>query len=90
MFSDESQEFLERLERHPQLYARVKDLLEIVENSDGDALTADAAEGKVIQEIRQIRHQALQAWATHKQAKVAHQRETRLGWQRRGKKNFTG
>ena len=90
MSSDEGQEFMERLARHPQLYERVKDLLEIVENADGDALTADEAEERVVNEMRQIGREALQAWATHKQAKLARAYETRLGVQRRGKKNSTG
>lgn len=90
MRSNESQELMERLARHPELYERVKDLLQIVENAAGDALTADEAEEKVVQEMRQIGQEALQAWATHKQAKVAHHSETRLGLRRRGKKNSTG
>lgn len=90
MSSDESQELVKRLERHPELYEKVKDLLAIVENADGDALTADEAEERVVQEMRQIGHEALQAWATHKQAKVTHHCATRLGWQRRAKKNSTG
>ncbi len=90
MRSDESQEFLERLERHPELYERVKNLLQIVENADGGAMTADEAEEQVVQEMRQIGQEALQAWATHKEAKVAHTAATRLGLNRRGKKNSTG
>lgn len=90
MRSDESQEFMERLERHPELYERFKDLLQVVENADGDALTADEAEERVVQEIRHLGHEALQAWATHKTRQVEHKCETRLGLHRRGKKNSTG
>jgi len=90
MSSDKSTEFMERLARHPELYERFKELLEVVENADGDALTADAAEEMVVQEIRQLGHEALQAWALHKQTHVAHQYETRLGLRRRGKKTSTG
>jgi len=88
MSSDESQEFLERLQRHPELYERVKGLLAVVENADGAALTADEAAERVVQEMRQIGHEALQAWATHKHAQVAHHGATRLGLQRRGKKKL--
>ena len=86
MRSDESQEFIEGLERHPELYERFKELLQIVENADGDALTADEAEERVVQEIRQLGHEALQAWAIHKTKHVQHHCETRLGLQRGGKK----
>lgn len=90
MNSAKSTEFMERLVRHPELYDRFQELLEIVENADGAALTADEAEEMVVQEIRQLGREALQAWASHKQTRVAHQYETRLGLQRRGKKNSTG
>ena len=36
MSSDENKELMERLARHSQLYERVKDLLEIVENAEAD------------------------------------------------------
>ncbi|MDQ3754988.1 MAG: hypothetical protein M3371_09680 [Acidobacteriota bacterium] len=90
MSSDKHTELMERLVRHPELCERFKELLEIVENAEGAALTADAAEELVVQEIRQLGQEALQAWAIRKQTQVAHQYATRLGMQRRGKKNSTG
>lgn len=90
MRSDGRQELVERLQRHPELCERVKELLTIVENAEGDSLTADAAEERVVQEMRRIGREALQAWALGKEAKVAHHCATRLGLARRGKKNSIG
>lgn len=90
MSSDESQELVERLQRHPALCERVKELLAIVENAEGDSLTADAAEEMVVHEMRHLGREALQAWAWRKEAKVAHHCATRLGLARRGKKNSIG
>jgi uncharacterized protein YeaC (DUF1315 family) len=90
MRENRSKDFIERLEGHPELYERVKELLEIVENTDGDALTADEAEEMVVQEIRQLGHEALQAWAKGRLKKVEHNCETRLKLERRGKKNSVG
>ncbi len=88
MSSDESKEFMERLECYPKLYGRFQVLLEIVENADDGALTADEVEERVVQEMRHPGHQALQAWAIHKTKQVEHKCETRLELQRRGKKLY--
>jgi hypothetical protein len=60
---DRDRELCERLNRHPQLRARVESLLEVVEEAAGDGEKADAAERRVIEELRQRGHVALTAWA---------------------------
>jgi hypothetical protein len=35
------QDFLPRLQAHPELQAEIEDLLNLVDNAGGDALTAD-------------------------------------------------
>jgi hypothetical protein len=53
-----------RLNRHPELKDKIMALLSVVENAEGDIVKANAAEERVIEEIRQIGQTALQAWAT--------------------------
>jgi len=61
--TDRDQMLLERLNCHPLLRARVESLLEVVEDAAGDCEKADAAERRVIEELRQMGNEALTAWA---------------------------
>ncbi len=63
--------FMPRLKEHPELQARFEDLLAVVENTNGESFTADAAEQRVVEELRQMGQSALQAWAESKQERVA-------------------
>lgn len=59
----------QRLEAFPKLKKRVESLLAITENA-GDAIEkANEAEARVIQEIRQMGHEALSGWAENQAAK---------------------
>ena len=62
--------FTTRLQRHPQLRAQIEALLDVVENSAGDVVTADEAEQRVVEDLRRLGHTALQSWAERKQAVV--------------------
>ncbi len=59
----------ERLLAHPQLKQRIEALLNVVENSAIDLETADLAEERVIEEVRQIGQQALTSWAERQHQK---------------------
>jgi hypothetical protein len=48
--SAKAQAFYEKLERHPELKARMESLLEVVENTNGDLVKAAEAEQRVIEE----------------------------------------
>jgi len=61
--TDRDPVFLERLNRHPQMRTRVESLLAVVEDAEGDCERADAAERRVIEELRQMGNEALTAWA---------------------------
>jgi hypothetical protein len=54
----------ERLKDYPELKAKIEGLLSVVENAEGDLIKADAAEQRVVEEIRQLGQTALQTWAT--------------------------
>lgn len=82
--------FMQRLKEHPALQARFEDLLAVVENTDGDSLTADAAEQRVVEELRQLGQSALQAWAQRKQQRVDAACAPGAELRRKEKKSSTG
>lgn len=82
--------FMQRLKEHPELQERFEDLLAVVENAAGDSLTADAAEQRVVEELRQLGRGALQAWAERKQQRVEVSYERRCDVRRKEKKSSIG
>jgi FAD/FMN-containing dehydrogenase len=82
--SDE--ELLRRLQAHPELRNRMESLLLVVENAAGDLKEADAAEMRVIEEIRRMGQEALTAWATRQVEKSSDELSQRRGVWREGKK----
>ena len=86
--SDE--EILRGLNANPQMKNRIASLLAVVEDAAGDLKEADAAEMRMIEEIRRLGQEALQAWAERQVARS--EQELRRGGQvqREGKKNCAG
>jgi len=82
--------FMQRLKEHPELPERFAVLLAVVENADGDSLTADEAEQRVIEELRQLGQRALQAWAERKQQRVEVAYARLSDVRRKEKKSSTG
>jgi len=80
----------ERLREYPGLYERISGLMEVVENASGDAVKADEAEQRVIEEVRRIGHEALQGWADRKLQRVTQAAEADSTLQRKEKKVSTG
>lgn len=78
----------QRLRAHPELKARVERLLEIVEDAGGDWQKADAAEQRVIEELRQMGQQILQGWAQGQEHKQSQEVEQKPGMRRKGKKTL--
>lgn len=60
--SDE--ELNQRLHAHPQIRERIVSLLSVVEAEGGGLRRADDAEERLIEEIRRMGQEAMQAWAT--------------------------
>ena len=79
-----------RLNRHPLLRARVESLLAVVEDAAGDCEKANAAERRVIEELRQLGHAALTAWAEGGIEKRAAVAQTTPDWRPGGKKTCIG
>jgi len=77
-------------ESHPGLCDRMASIVSAVENSEGNLEEADAAEARLVEEMRLLGREALQGWAEGRVE--ATEREVRLqsGMHRQGKKNSTG
>jgi hypothetical protein len=84
--SDRDQVLCERLNRHPHLRTRVERLLEVVENAAGDCEKADAVQRRVIEELRQMGHEALTAWAERGLEKSVVVAQAESDWRPGGKK----
>ncbi len=81
----------ERLVAHPHLRERIESLLGIVEDASGDLDRADAAEQRVIDELRRLGSDALHAWASGKaQEKEQQAREGEDPVSGHGKKTSAG
>lgn len=80
----------ERLREHPDLYARISQLIDVVENAGGDVVKADEAERRVIEEIRRLGQEALQGWAERRAASVERAAEADPQLQRKEKKDSLG
>src|SRR3984885_6467928 len=78
--------FLAFLEKHPDLRDRFASIISAVENSEGDLKEADAAEERIIEEMRLLGREAMQGGA-ERQVEVT-EREIRRQPQmhRQGKK----
>lgn len=57
------EELLKRLSRHPVIRERIASLLDVVEDEGDDLKRADDAEDRVVEEVRRMGQEALQAWA---------------------------
>ena len=60
---------MEQLNRHPDLKARMESLIAIVEDASDDLIKADAAEQRVIEELRQMGNEVLTGWANSRAGK---------------------
>jgi len=78
------------LRGHPELRNRVASIALAVENADGDLLEADAAEERLVEEVRQLGREALQGWAEKRVEATEREIRQRPSMHRQGKKNSAG
>lgn len=83
-------EFVKRLGSHPELRSRMESLLLAVEDETGELKSADAAEMRVIEEMRQTGKVALQSWAERQAGKASQELKQTAGVWSEGKKNSAG
>ena len=89
-FTEQDAALLQRINRHPLLRARVESLLGVVEDAGGDLEKADAAERRVIEELRQMGNEVLTEWARGGIDKCAALARETADVRSGGKKNSTG
>jgi phage shock protein A len=84
--SKSAADFLERLQRYPQLRAKFEALLDVVENASGDVVKAHEAEERVFEELRHLGQDVVQAWAERKHQKLVNECDARSDLSRKQKK----
>ncbi len=88
VLSDEA--LLERLNEHPELRSRVESMLLVVADEKGELQEADAAEMQLIEQMRRMGQESLQAWASGQASKAVAVTGRETGVRRAGKKNSNG
>jgi hypothetical protein len=86
--SDEA--LLAFLQSHPGIRERVASIAGAVGNWDGDLAEADAAEERLVEEMRLLGREALQDWANERVEATEREVRGQAGMHRHGKKNSTG
>ena len=81
---------MEQLNRHPGLKARMESLLAVVEDAGDDLIKADAAEQRVIEELRQMGNEVLTGWASTRAGKIPVLAADAAPLRRAGKKSSIG
>ena len=86
--SDEA--LLVYFQSHPGLRDRVASIVGTVGNLDGDLGEADAAEERLVEEMRLLGREALQGWADERVEATERDVRGQTGMYRQGKKNSAG
>ena len=81
------EELIRRLNAHPHVRRRVESMLSAVEDESGDLKLADDAEMRMIEEVRRMGQEALQAWASRQTNQCSQQASQDKTTWREGKKN---
>jgi hypothetical protein len=86
----DDEELLERLKANPEIRERLEGTLLAVADEQGELGDADAAEMRLIDEMRQMGRASLSAWAQCKAERETEACRARPGVWREGKKNSAG
>jgi hypothetical protein len=84
--SDEA--LLAFFQSHPSFRDRLASIVGAVGNLDGDLGEADAAEERLVEEMRLLGREALQDWADERVAATEREVRRRAGMHRHGKKTL--
>ena len=79
-----------RVEAYPGLRAKIETMLDMIENAGGDVEKAAVAEQRIIDALRELGHDALQAWAHRQHEKKEAVFAAMPGVNRKEKKRSTG
>lgn len=78
------------LHEHPDLRNRVASIAVAVKNAEGDLDEADAAEERMVEEVRHLGREALQGWAERRVEATEQEIRQQPSMHRQGKKNSAG
>ena len=84
------QDLLTRLQAHPELHAEIEEILNLVENAGGDALTADQVEELTAERLQRLGQQVVQNWAQRKHDLLQTAADARSDLSRKQKKDSSG
>lgn len=87
---NDSRSLEERLSAHPELHAKIEQLIGVVESTGDDLARADEAERQVIETLREMGHDALSAWASRRVEQAALHSSNDSELRPQGQKNSTG
>jgi hypothetical protein len=62
---------VEQLRQHPQMMARVQEIMALASNEDGPLKTADEVEELLIEAIRQLGNETMGQWASQAEERVS-------------------
>ena len=87
----DNDKFFDRIKANPELRARFEAILDIAENTSGELITADQAEGKAIEEIEKLGQELMKEWTLKRQEKAIEKtKETHPNAKSHEKKSFIG
>jgi hypothetical protein len=75
---------------HPAFRDRLASIVGAVENSEGDLEEADAAEERLVEEMRLLGREAMRGWAEERVEATEREVRRQAGMHRQGKKNSIG
>ena len=61
--NDAELQLIEQLRKHPELFERVRSILEITASAEGTIKKADQVEALLIEEMRRLGHATMETWA---------------------------
>jgi hypothetical protein len=62
---------VEQLRQHPEMMARVQEIMAIARNEDGPLKTADEVEELLIEQMRQLGNETMGQWASQAEERVS-------------------
>ncbi len=86
----DDEQLLAFLRAHSNLRNRFVSIARAVENSDGGLEEADAAEERLVEEMRALGREAMQGWAEERVEASEREIRQQPGMHRQGKKNSAG
>lgn len=78
------------LRAHPELRKRISSIVLAVEGDEGELKEADAAEERIVDEMRLLGREALKSWAENRVEATEREVRRRPQMRRQGEKNSAG